>query len=752
MATLTGAEELGHGWTLIEQGVDRLVFEQAAGASGLEVRRVVAFGASENSVRFETWVRSSGGRRVVARIGLLEAQVVGHGFHETGAAPASFPLLGDELFCGIEHVSGEASAGGEGADQVSLVQRPRSEVGEEWTLVAAAVVGWPQAGVGTGLRGAARMREAFLHYLDSVRLKPDRIVLHTDTWWSVPRPLSEARVLNDIEALRRGFFDRTGMFFDTYCVDLGWSHPRSLWRMETDRFPNELRPINERLATLGTRLGLWMSPGSGYPEGLENAWLQAQGYEMLPFGAGLGQVPCFALGTRYQREFKERAVGYARQYGLGHLILDFMPYRCDVATHGHPVGLESRYAIDAGLAEVLEGVRAINPAIALEPMVCGYPPSPWWLLKTPFVLGPAGDDLPYGRGPCPDWLESLITARDIVYRTSQESWLMPTQALETFDITVLSPGEFKNMAVMAIGRGRWFLSTYFKTDLMKPEDWDFLAALVRWARQNKEYLRNAWQFGGRPELREAYGYMFRHPARDLYCVRNPWIEPRTINLPGATNPSEARDVRTIYPRRAAAGRIEPGAPGLSLVLGPYETVFLETVPAAEEPPEVATPPAVAAGVLAGPPRRLADPVSPTTLESRGVRLAWSGTLFLPDGIDSELCILVEGARGVERSACQVMLSGREARVTKVTSDGQFGAATEPSPENWTWFTVPLARSDNTFQIEVAVLQEQAQIGIYLRGALRATNDPPPDDAAPFPTFQAERRSWSQTLQPLEQFR
>ena len=211
-------------------------------------------------------------------------------------------------------------------------------------------------------------------------------------------------------------------------------------------------------------------------------------------------------------------------------------------------------------------------------------------------------------------------------------------------------------------------------------------------------------------------------------------------------------MRTIYPRRAAAGRIEPGGTGPTLVLGPYETVFLGTVPAAEEPPEVAAPPSVAAGMLAGPPRRLADPVSPTTLESRGVRLAWSGSLFLPEGVDAELCLLVEGARGIERSACQVMLSGRDVRVTKVTSKGQFGAATDPSPENWTWFTVPLARSDTTFQIEVAVLQEQAQIGIYLRGALRATNDPPSDDAAAFPTFQADRRSWSQTLQPLEQFR
>ena len=78
----------------------------------------------------------------------------------------------------------------------------------------------------------------------------------------------------------------------------------------------------------------------------------------------------------FEGKFKERAVAYAQQYGLGHVILDFMLQRCDVASHGHPVGPESRYAIDAGLADVLDGLRAVNPQVALEPMVCGYPPSP----------------------------------------------------------------------------------------------------------------------------------------------------------------------------------------------------------------------------------------------------------------------------------------------------------------------------------------------------------------------------------------
>jgi hypothetical protein len=750
LATPEGASALTRGWTLVELQSDRLLLAQADADTGLEVRRLFSFGPADNVLRIETWVRSAEGRRTLARIGLLDARFAGEFFRETGAAPASFPAFGQQLFAGIEHVSGECRVFDGTQERLQLVHRPRASVGPEWQPIAAAVVGWPQPGVGTGLAGEAGLREAFLHYLDSVRLRPPGILLHTDTWWTVPLPIEERTVLQNIDALRTAFQGRTGMFFDTYCVDLGWSHPRTLWGMNTERFPNELRTVNDRLAAAGARLGLWLSPGSGYPDGLSNGWLQSQGYEMLPWEAPLGQVPCFALGTRYQREVKERLVAYARQYGLGHVILDFMPLRCDVEGHGHPTGPESRYAIDAGLADVMDALRAVNPSLALEPMVCGYPPSPWWLMKTPFVLGPAGDDMPYGRGPSPDWLESLITARDVIYRASQESWLMPTQALETFDVIVLTPGAFANTAVMAIGRGRWFLSTYLNSSHLKPEDWDFLAGLVRWARANQAHLVNAWQIGGRPEDREAYGYHFRNPGRDLYCVRNPWIEARALELPAAADPARAFDVWSLFPRREFVGRIEPGGPGPRLVLGPYETVLLEAVPAADpEPPPAGipfTPPEVR--VVAGPPRLAADPPPEAERGYPVLRYAWSGLLSAADLTDGELCVLVEGDRTIDAAWCRIAINGQEVKPRLATSVGQFAAAMDPSPENWSWFIVPLARGDTRFEIELAASQPQISVGVFVRGTAPAHHDPAAEDVVAFPTVRPTQRAWSQTLQPL----
>jgi hypothetical protein len=742
VATSDRADTLSPAWILAEHSEDRVVFEQLAPSTGLRLRRVYSFGSTSNTLRVETRVQSTGGNKVVATIGLLTTQFTGEPFRETGPAPASFPLFGDLLFVGVEHVSADSRVLGDASDIVQLIQRPRRLVDETWQLIATSVVGWPIAGVGDGWTGEPRLREAFLHYLDSVRIKPDRIVLHTDTWWTVPNPLTEANVLSDLAAAKKGFLDRTGMFFDTYCVDLGWSDPRTFWRMDTRRFPNELRVINNQVTSLGAKLGLWMSPGSGYPDGLNNAWLQSQGYEMTPFES-LGQAPCFALGGRYQREFKERLVSYAEQYDLGHVILDFMPQQCDVASHGHPVGVESRYAIDAGVADVLDSLRAVNPRIALEPMVCGYPPSPWWLMKTPFVLGPVGDDVPYGRVPCPDWIESLISARDMAYRAGQEAWIMPTQALVTWDMVLQTPGDFQNMAVMAVGRGRWFLSTYLKPSLMKPEDWDFLAALVRWLRQNKQYFGNAWQFGGRAEDREAYGFMFRNAGKDFFCVRNPWIEPRTIELPASPLATAPRDVRTIYPRRATVGRVQPGDRGMRITVAPYETLLLETVPS-DESVAVWTPTVPEAGLVAAAPR-----ITRTAGSGAQFQYAWSGALTVPDVAEPELCVLVTGGTDVNRTIARITIAGREVTPAKSTSAGQFGAATDVAPENWIWFIAPLPKGDPLVQIELNVPPQNAAVGIFLRGVTAANNDPAPEAEVTFPTFRAERRAWSQTLQPMQ---
>lgn len=736
-------------WSFVEGDANKLVFQQDLAATELQVRRTFSFGPATNVVRMETRIRSSGASRVLSRAGLLELQVLNESFHETGAAPVSFPLFGKTLFVGLEHVSGHCHADN---DRVQFWQTPYLNINDEWQFVAAVVIGWPTSSNCSLFQGDARVRASFLHYLDSVRIKPERMELHTNTWWSLPLPFKEQDVLEHIEALRKGFTERTGMFFDSFALDLGWSNPRTIWEIDGGRFPNGFHTINQRLGEVGSRLGLWISPGSGYPEGLDNVWLAERGYETIPVDnpePRFSQVACFALGGRYQREFKESIVAHAKTYGLRHVKLDYLMHTCDVPGHGHALGADSFHAIDAGLADVLDALRAVNPNMVLEPLCTGYPPSPWWLAKTPYVLGPYGDDVPYGRVPSTDWMESLISARDIAYRQDQERWIMPTQALETIDIVVQSPGEFENLAVMAVGRGRSFISTYLKPDLMQPTDWDFLAALMRWARENKSDLVNAHMIGGKPENRDGYGYMFHNPNRDIYCVRNPWMQPRTIRLPMCTAIQDVRDLRVIYPRRTTLARIEPGTGDFEITLAPYETLMLETVPA-DETRAVAIVPSMRAAELemAGLPQ-MSAPVLGDAEMPVSRQYSWRGTINLPAINNAELCILVEGSTEALKASGVIYVGGHSAKVTRMSSAGQFGAAGAPSPERWTWLTAPLSPGRQTVQLVFDLPPEDLSVAIYVRGAIPVENESEPEAGAVFPAYRPTQRNWSQTLVPAE---
>jgi hypothetical protein len=363
------------------------------------------------------------------------------------------------------------------------------------------------------------------------------------------------------------------------------------------------------------------------------------------------------------------------------------------------------------------------------------------------VLGPYGDDVPPGRVPALDWMESLITARDIAYRTDQERWLMPTQALETIDIVVQSPGEFENLAVMAIGRGRSFLSTYLKPELMTPENWDFLAGVVRWARANRSSMVNALQIGGRPENREAYGYLFHNVAKDIVCARNPWIEERTIDVPVCATLTEPRELRMIFPHRQTLARLEPGTAAVRVALAPYETVLLETVAPSEAP--IAAPPEAPTIAL----QALDPAVVPVFADDESapaLHYSWGGTLEVSGG-ESELCILVEGTDQVANASGMALVGNRYLALRSSGSAGQFFAAAQPGAEHWQWLTVRVPAGLQSVQVELDLPLESASVGIFLRGAVDVADDPAPEGGAVFPVSRHSQRGWSRTLVPLKTY-
>ena len=748
------------GFNQLTMGDNQAVLETSLSELSLDVRQVFSFCADGRTLRIQTFLRSrpSPGRNnpvVLEQAGLLELEVAGENFRLMGPDWVSSPIFGDGVFAGIEHPSAFCRARGKA---LWLAQHPFLAVTREWTGLPAAVFG-SCSGADRQLAGAEAMRRAFLNYLETVRVKPKDMHVHYNDWWTAPVPSSEQFVLRNLAELKKGLYDPTGFFFDSYALDAGWSNPKSVWEMDTNHFPQRFAPLRAALEQMGGHVGLWISPSSLYPFALDNGWLESAGYEVTPL-RGFGANACLAKGGRYQRDFAKAALDYAREARLAHMKFDGYIARCDVAGHGHKTGLDSCLPLAEGLMEVFDRLRALNPDIALEPTCFGYQPSPWWLMHVPYIIGPFGDDSPYGRCPAPDYLESMTTAREIKNLRGRGSFLMPSAALQCFDIIMQCPGAFQNHAAMAVGRGRWFISSYINPKFMDAEAWRFFADLMGWARHNREFLREPLPFGGDPERRQAYGYAFLGESRQVYCLRNPWIEETNLSLLKPFASTRNLEVRMLYPRRGLLARLAPGEPLPDSRLGPYETQFIE-VTATSQPP-AKSPPRPEPSVRWQPTRepRLEHlvfddtpaPFGPDWTSPDGGQkdlLRFTAEGGLRAATESQVCVLCEGEIGVAQNRCKIMIDGQDVPVAVSRSQGSFGAAGEGFLEHWIWFLATVPAGEHHLRIETEGSAITLPMGIYLRGDVPAPPAPAPFDGGPaFPLYRPERLPWSRVLVPL----
>jgi hypothetical protein len=737
-------------------GGPSLVLEAQLATPPVAVRQTFAFCSDRRTLRISSALRSLAEPIVIQRVGLLEVRVVGQALTLMGPGHVSSPVFGDRVFAGVEHPAALCQVDG---DTLCLAQHSYTRVGADWVSLPPAVFGSASEGDVAQFGGEA-MRHAFLRYLDTVRIRPADIHIHYNNWWTMPVPFTEADVLANLAELKRGLYDRTGFFFDSYAMDLGWSDVHSVWEVNRAHYPRGFDTIRETLAEMGSRPGLWVSPSSLYSGALDNEWLEAAGYETTPRPPS-GRFACLALGGKYQQAFRAAVLKHAREANLGHVKFDGLAWPCDVPAHGHPIGIESFQPIAEGLMDVFDSLRAQDPGIALEPTCLGYYPSPWWLMHTPFVIGPFGDDSPHGRVPCPEWIESMTTARDCAILAGRDAFLMPSSALECFDIIVQCPGDFENHAAMAIGRGHWFLSTYINPRFMDAGEWRFFADLVRWARANRDFLQDPLPIGGAPAERKPYGYAYRDADRELLFVRNPWIEEASLSLPESPD-SPAREMRTLYPRREVLARTPPGGALPPVRLGPYELLVVEVVPAsrpaqplAEDETAQATwratrGPAFERVVFEDDPPAYGpswtavdgDVAAVTTFSGRGV---------LTTDADAELCLLAEGDPSVAFARCELEIDGRSTAAHSSRSMGAFSAQGAPAPEHWIWFTAPLAAGRHAVGFRLVLGDQPVRCGAFVRGLAPCEAQTPFLPPKPrFPLYRPNQRPWSRVLASLAQ--
>ena len=570
----------GDGAEVVSNGADRI--ELLFRGEDVEARVVYHLRGRRGYLRKQISLRCSGRPRRLMRADLENWMGIRRDWRSSNPGHVerlnrlgSHPIYSDTVFAGVEFIAAFNEFGGEG---FILRSRPGAlPVAADWVELSPTVVGVARTGT---------VREAFLAYLDDIRVRPAKLVACYNSWWTLPSVVKQEENLALIRALREGLYDRHGVFFDIVTTDMGWSNPRSVWEIDRQQLPNGFDDIRGIVEGAGGRLGLWMSPAECYPPVCDYDWMKANGYFALRNNGGGGKRDGVSLADpKYRRDAKRQLDRLIRGNNLGHVkydgaILAEAQGHDDLLPCEDSVEPLARYSL-----ELLDASRDAMPDLITEEtfLNSGSYVSPWMLKYSDTVYGDAGDDCPKGMNPAPDYRESHTNAREYYIQASQNELWVPQNGIQFFDIVHCDKATgFPNHAAMAVGRGRFFLSTYLNPKFMSDEDWRIYAGLLAWARANQEILRNTVVIPGRVEAGEGYAYAHWLGNRGIVVVRNPSNATSAYELDlRRARPPEGLSRAVCYaqyPYRRGIARGIGADSVISLSLAPWELLFLEIVP------------------------------------------------------------------------------------------------------------------------------------------------------------------------------
>ena len=581
---LTAADFSVKAGTITGDKIDLLFARSSGPLSDLDVRVEYSLPAGKRYLRKQISLRRHSAEAVkLMRVDLDDWRGVKRQWRSMQADRlryGSHPIFCEDLWAGVEFV---AAFNDYGADGFVLRSRPGGKtVGPQWLVLHSSVTGAAESG---------RARDAFLEYLEDVRLAPARLVACYNSWWTLPKVVKQQDNLALIQELKARMYDRHGVFFDLVTTDMGWSDPRSIWKIDPTVLPQGFSDIRAIVEAAGGKLGLWMSPSELYPPVCDYDWAERNGYVVLNTGDRSGHKR-FALSLadpKYRTEVKAQLQTLIRENGLGHIKYDGFVAEEEHSHHGLLPGKESVEPLAADSLELLAASKQQSPGLVTEPTymnsLANYI-SPWILKYSDTVWGNSGGDCPLGIGPAPDYRESHTNAREYYIFSSLDEFWLPQNAVHYFDIVHCDAGAgFPNHAAMAFGRGRFFVSTYLNPKYMAEEDWRIYSRLLGWARRNREVLRNTVVVRSRVELGEPYVYAHWLGSRGILAVRNPSNETRNFVLEMAKTgaPRQLSDAvcYSQYPHRTGIAAGLDAASTINLTLAPWELLFLEVLPRSE---------------------------------------------------------------------------------------------------------------------------------------------------------------------------
>ena len=492
----------------------------------------------------------------------------------------SHPIYCEDFWAGVEFV---AAFNEYGKDGFVLRSRPGGKpLGGQWLPLHSTVVGVAERG---------QVRNAFLRYIDDVRLAAPRMTCCYNSWWTLPKGFKEDNLLALAKDFKERLFDRHRVFFDVFAIDAGWTDRQSIWEIDRQSLPHGFDDLRRIVESAGGRLGLWMSPSSIYPQALDYDWAQRSGLTVIkqptPWGGAFTGVSL--ADPNYRQKTREHLQRLIRENRFAHIKFDGFIASENAPHHDLLPGADSVEPLAEHAMELIAAAKQADPSLVTEPTFLNSWATyitPWNLKYADTIFGNSGGDYPRASGPAPDYRESCTNAREwYIFSSLNEIWL-PQNALQYFDIIHCDAAAgFANHVAMAIGRGRFFLPVYVNPKYLSDDDLASFAGLVRWARGNQAILRNTVVLPSRVEQGEPYAYAHWLAKRAVVAIRNPSNESRTytLDLHASGAPADLTDAvcYTLYPYRRGVATAINGASKVPIALAPWELLFVEIVPRSE---------------------------------------------------------------------------------------------------------------------------------------------------------------------------
>ncbi|MHB1000046.1 MAG: NPCBM/NEW2 domain-containing protein [Armatimonadota bacterium] len=593
-----------------------------------------------------------------------------------------------------------------------------------------------------GTASVGHERQAFERYISLHRPKSAGFHINYNSWWTSPVPYTEKDILELISAFDKNLYKKNGVSLDTFCIDLGWSKKESVWEIDKGLFPDGFSKIEAVAQKMGSNIGLWISPCSGYPEALDNNWLEKQGYETvtIPINGTDWKFACLG-GKKYAAAFHDRLVEMVTRYGVRHIKFDGNILQCVATNHGHEPHPLSSEAITEGLINTFQGVHKAAPDAWLEPTCFGNNASPWWLFYVNSVMGSVGADAPIGRVPCPVYREGYTSSRDFYNFMGAELVPMPTAGMEVLGLIHQTQEDFTNDGVMTVMRGNMFLPLYMNPKFMNDTRWQSLARLLKWARSNAGILQDtapllpaSWQSGNIPLLtdtqpvpRDPYGYAHLSVNRGMIVLRNPWIAPQTYALKldetiGLNAAASRMSAVSIYPESRIYGEDLHFGDTLNVRLAPYETVVISISPrnqlrnlssAGSTYLKVTDMQHKLSRVEFDTTEPAIGPNWSSTLGdvSSVLKLNLEGTVEV-ESPQARLLLLFEGNTSPAMNSYTVKVNGKDAAAQVLSSSAGWYAGL-PSTDHWTFLQVPLKTGSSRISAVVMVGNDCTKVSAWV---------------------------------------